>query len=334
MSQTITLIPGDSIGREVAEATRRVVDAAGADIDWHVAEAGRAAYARTGDALPPATLEAIRTNKFALKGRIATPIGGGYESPNVRLRKELDLFVSVRPVRHLPGLECRYEGVDLVVIRECTEDVYSGIEHKVYPGVIQLLKVTTRAACERAIRYAFEYAQTRGRRRVTLVHKANIMKLSDGLFLRTGRALAPEYPDIEFDDIIADNACMQMVRNPQRFDVLLCQNLFGDLLSDLGAGLVGGISGGWGVLVGPGGVHVFEAIHGIAPDIEGMGIANPLPMLQPAMSLLRKIGQEPVATRITEAIGATLGAGIRTPDLGGTATTNEFVTELLKRLPE
>lgn len=334
MAQTVTLIPGDSLGRELAPQTCRLIEAAGVDIEWDVVDVGETAFTRTGEAVPAEAIASIRRTGVALKGRIATPVGAGYESPNVRLRKELDLFAAVRPVRHLEGLESRYEDVDLVIIRESTEDVYAGIEHRVAPGVVQAIKITTRGACERVVRFAFDYAIRRGRQKVTLVHKANIMKMSDGLFLAVGREIAPQYPSIAFESIIADNACMQLVRDPSRFDVMVCQNLFGDLLSDIGAGLVGGISAVYGVGRDGADVHVFEAIHGIARDLEGRGVANPLPFLRPAMALLVHLGNNGAARRIESAIAATLTAGIKTPDLGGSATTDAFIDGVIARLSE
>ncbi|MGM0578711.1 MAG: isocitrate/isopropylmalate dehydrogenase family protein [Myxococcota bacterium] len=332
MTHTVTLIPGDSIGREVVEATRRLVGAAGVAIEWDEVDAGETAWNRQGDALPEETVASVRRNRVALKGLIGTPVGTGYESPNVRLRKALDLFAGVRPIRHLPGLSSRYDDVDLVVVRESTEDVYAGIEHRVYPGVIQGLKVTTRAACERIVRFAFEYARRHGRRTVTLVHKANIMKQSDGLFLRVGEEIAADYDDVDFDSIIADNACMQLVRRPERFDVLVSQNLFGDLLSDLGAGLVGGVSAAWGVLRDASDVHVFEAIHGVEPHLAGRDVANPLTCITPALGLLRHLGEDEAATRIEGAIRGTLEAGVRTRDLGGSAGTREMTDAIIARL--
>jgi len=332
MAQTVTLVPGDSVGPEASAATCRLIEAAGVDIHWEIALAGQAALDAGEEPMPQATIDSIRRNGIALKGRIATPIGSGFESPNVRLRKALDLYASVRPIRHLAGVPSRYEGVDIVLIRESTEDVYAGIEHTVHPGVVQGIKVTTRRACERVVRFAFDYARRRGRETLHLVHKANIMKRSDGLFLAVGREIAASYPDIELRPIIADNACMQLVKNPKRFDVMVCQNLFGDLISDLGAGLVGGISAVWGVSRDGADVHVFEAIHGFAPSLDGTGRANPLPFIRPAMALLHHLGDNGAASRIEAAIGATLSVGIRTADLGGTATTEGFVDAVIERL--
>ncbi len=332
MPHNVTLIPGDSVGPALAEIVKRLVAAAGVDISWDEVQAGEAAAAATGDALPDAVIDSIRRTRVALKGQMSTPVGQGYESANVRLRKALGLFASVRPVRTLPGIEARYDGVDVVVIRESTEDVYAGIEHLIVPGVVQSIKVTTRAACERIVTYAFEYARRHGRKKVTLVHKANIMKRSDGLFLRTGREIAPQYPDIAFETIIADNASMQLVRNPGRYDVMVAQNLFGDLLSDLGAGLVGGISNVWAILRDDTDIHVFETIHGLALGTDGDGNANPLPWIRPAVALLRHLGEQRAADRLDAAIAATLAAGIRTADIGGTATTSEMADAITERL--
>ncbi|MCB9730391.1 MAG: isocitrate/isopropylmalate dehydrogenase family protein [Deltaproteobacteria bacterium] len=334
MLRTVTLIPGDSVGAETASAMRRLVRAAGVDISWEEMPAGVDAYERLGSPMPAETIESVRRNGYAIKGRIMTPVGEGYESPNLTLRKALNLFAGVRPLRHFPGVPSRYQDVDVVVIRESTEDVYAGIEHRVYPGVIQGLRVTTRTACERIVRFAFEYARRNGRAKVTLVHKANILKMSDGLFLRVGHELSASYPDIAFDAIIADNACMQMVRNPTRFDVLVCQNLFGDLLSDLGAGLVGGIAAVWGSMRNDQGTVVFEAIHGIAPSLEGKGIANPMTFIMPALALLRELGEIDAARNISQAMGDCLLAGVSTPDFGGSETTESFVDAVIARLPK
>jgi isocitrate dehydrogenase (NAD+) len=332
MPHKVTLIPGDSVGPEVAAATQRLIEASGVSIDWEPMEAGVRAHEATGEPMPAETIASVRKNQVALKGRIATPVGSGYESPNVILRKALNLFAAVRPVRSQEGLKSRYQDVDLVVIREATEDVYAGIEHVVVPGVVQSLKITTLTATERVIRFAFDYARRRGRKKVTIVHKANIMKRSDGLFLRVGREVAEGYPEIVCDQIIADNACMQLVRDPSRFDVLVAQNLFGDLISDLAAGLVGGISGVYGVMRDAGDIHVFEAIHGIAWELDGKGIANPLPFIHAGLAMLRHLGEVDAADRIGQAIGATLKAGIATQDLGGSATTEGFVDEVIARM--
>lgn len=338
--QRVTLIPGDLTGPECARATQRLIAAAGVDIAWDEVAAGQAAFAAGGNALPDAVIASIRANRLALKGKLETPIGAGYESPNVRLRKALGLYAAVRPIRSQPGIPARYSEVDFTIVRECTEDVYAGIEHQVVPGVVQSIKITTRVACERIVRHAFRVAQREGRKKVTLVHKANIMKKADGLFLKVGHEIAAEFPEIAFDAVIADNACMQLVKRPQQYGVLVAQNLFGDLLSDLGAGLVGGIATVWGTLegeppdadaVGPG-IVVFEAIHSVAEDLGAKGIANPLPMIRAGAALVRHIGRSDAVGAIERGIAGALEAGIRTPDLGGTATTDGFVDAVIARL--
>lgn len=328
MAHDVTLIAGDGVGPEVAAATQRVIEAAGVAINWEACPAG----ATTPDGLPQETIDSVLRTRVALKGRLATPVGSGYESPNVRLRKELKLFAALRPIKSLPGVPARYENVDLVVIRETTEDVYAGIEHQVVPGVVQTLKLTTEVACMRICKFAFEYAKNHGRKQITLVHKANIMKQSDGLFIACGEAVAAEYPDIEFKSIIADNACMQMVKWPWQFDVLVAQNLFGDLLSDLGAGLVGGIAPVWGLLRDDTDIHVYEAIHGLAPELVGLNVANPLPMLRPATEMLRHLGEDAAYTAVSAAIEKTLVSGTKTRDLGGDATTSGFIDAVVGNL--
>jgi len=331
-AHTVTLIPGDGVGPEVARATRRLLAGLGAPVEFDEVLAGRKAFEATGRAVPDEVVASIRQHRVALKGLIATPVGAGYESPNVQLRKALDLFAAVRPVRRQPGLPGRYDVVDLVVIREATEDVYSGIEHQVVPGVVQSIKVTTRAACDRIIRFGFDYARAHGRKKLTLVHKANIMKMSDGLFLRCGKAIAPEYPDIAFEALIADNASMQLVRDPSRYDVLVAMNLFGDLLGDLGAGLVGGVSNVWGSLHGDSDLAVFEAVSAGSPELVGRGLANPLPFIRPAVAMLRHLGEGAVADRLDAAIGRTLEAGLRPVELGGALGTEALVDAILARL--
>lgn len=331
MAHRVSLIPGDSIGREVALATTRLIAAAGADIAWEEAPCGAEALRTHGDLLPKSSLDLLRDTKLALKGKLDAPVSSAFESPNVRLRKELGLFAVIRPIQSQPGIASRYEDVDVTIVREATEDVYSGIEHQVVPGVVQSIKVTTRAACERIVRKAFEVARREGKTRVTLVHKANIMKRSDGLFLETGKAVAAAFPDIAFDAVIADNACMQLVRRPNQYGVLVAQNLFGDLLSDLGAGLVGGISNVWGTLEGAGDVLVFEAIHGIADHLTGKGVANPLPFIRPGVALLRHLGESDAADRIERGVRAALEANVRTRDLGGDTTTEGFIDAVIAR---
>ena len=332
----VALIPGDGAGPEVAKATLRLVAAAGVDIAWHEVSCGRAAFEATGHPLPAASLQTIRERGLALKGKLETPVGAGYESPNVQLRKALGLYAAVRPIKSQPGVPSRYEGVDVTIVRECTEDVYAGIEHQVVPGVVQSLKITTRVACERIVRRAFAVARREGRGKVTLVHKANIMKKADGLFLEVGKAIASEHPDIAFDSVIADNACMQLVRKPNQYQVLVAQNLFGDLLSDLGAGLVGGTSNVWGTLEGgghDGELTVFEAIHSSGPGGPGAeGRANPLPFIRPAVALVRHLGELDAARRLDMAIAGALEAGQRPFDLGGAETTEGFVDAVIGRL--
>jgi isocitrate dehydrogenase (NAD+) len=332
MSHTVTLIPGDSLGDELVPVVERVMEAVGVDIHWEVAAAGRKAYEATGDPLPPETLELIRKNKVALKGRIRTPLQTGYRSPDHRLHKALDLYAAKRRIQNLPGLPSRHQGLNLVITHECTEDVNVGLEHELLPGVVQSIKITTRDACLRIARYAFEFAKRHGRRRVTLVHKANIMKRSDGLFIRCGQEVAAHYPDITLETIIADNACMQMVSRPGQFDVVLAQNLFGEILSSIGAGVVGGISAVWGELAGDEGIRVYEVLHGFAPQLAGRGIANPLPFLMPTVAMLRHLREMEASDRLRRAISATLSAGIMSPDLGGDADTQTFASAIIERL--
>ena len=325
----MTLIPGDGIGEEVADAVVKVVDASGAALGWDRCLSGQRAMGRHGTALPPSLIESVRRHKIALKGRIGSPLTGGAESPNVALRKTLDLFASVRPARNLPGLKSRYENVDVVVIRENTEDLYAGIEHEVVPGVVESLKVVTQAASTRIARFAFEYAVKNRRRSVTCVHKANIMKLSDGLFLECARGVAAGFPDIEFRALIADNAIMQLVLDPGQFDVLLTGNLLGDIISDVCAGLAGGLGTVPGINVGDDAV-VFEAIHGNAPHLEGKDTANPLPLLIPAVAMLRHLGENDAAERIMAGVGRVLTEGrMVTPDLGGGARLTEMTEAII-----
>ena len=326
MTHTVTLIAGDGVGPEVASATKRLFAEAGVAISWDERPAG----ASTATGLPQETVDSILKHRVALKSRLSTP--AGQEDANVRLRKELNLFASLRPITSLPGVAARYADVDVVIIRETTEDVYAGIEHHVVPGVVQTLKVTTEAACTRICKFAFAYAAKHGRKQVTLVHKANIMKQSDGLFIACGKRVAADYPDITFKTIIADNACMQMVKWPWQFDVLVAQNLFGDLLSDLGAGLVGGIAPVWGLLRDDTDLHVYEAIHAVSDDIAGQGIANPLPMVRPAVEMLRHLGEHKAYERLSRAIEGALLDGVKTADMGGDASTEGFIDAVVARL--
>ncbi len=330
----ITLLPGDGIGPEITSAVVRVIEAAGVEIEWESFLAGSEALARFGDPLPEAVLVSIRKNRVALKGPVTTPIGTGFTSVNVRLRKTLDLYANLRPVRTLPGIVTPFGFLDLVVVRENTEDLYSGIEHIVVPGVVESLKIITEFASTRIARFAMDYARREGRRKVTAVHKANIMKLSDGLFLDCFRKVAAEYPEIEADDKIVDNACMQLVMNPQQFDVLLMENLYGDIVSDLAAGLVGGLGVVPGANIGELGA-VFEAVHGSAPDIAGKNLANPTALLQSAILMLRFIGEPDAAESIRTAIDHTLSVrNIRTRDLGGSASTTEYTEAIVGSMRE
>jgi isocitrate dehydrogenase (NAD+) len=331
-SSRVVLIPGDGIGPEVIGAAVRVVEAAGFPVTWEPVEAGAAAAARCGSPVPDAVLEAVRRCGVALKGPLTTPIGGGFRSANVTLRQGLDLYACVRPVRSLPGVASRYEGVDLIVVRENTEGLYSGLEHRVTEGVVESLKVVTEKACLRIARYAFALAESQGRRKVTAVHKANIMKLSDGLFLDCARAVARDHAGVEYGEIIIDNCAMQLVRNPERFDVLLLENLYGDIISDLCAGLVGGLGVVPGANLGDA-CAVFEAVHGSAPDIAGKGIANPTAVILSAAEMVRHLGDAERARRIEAAVhGALSDASCRTRDLGGPATLDGFTDAVVERL--
>jgi isocitrate dehydrogenase (NAD+) len=324
MSRRVTLVPGDGIGPEVTGAALAVLEAAGFGIAWDRVEAGAEVVAKHGTPMPEATLQSIRTNGVALKGPIGTPIGEGFRSANVTLRQSLDLYASVRPVRKIPGVPSRYEAVDLIVVRENTEGLYSGLEHRVAPGIVESLKIVTEAASLRIAKHAFALAEREGRREVCAVHKANILKLSDGLFLECARRIAREHPDVRYREIIIDNCCMQLVKDPSQFDVLLLENLYGDILSDLCAGLVGGLGVVPGANLGES-CAVFEAVHGSAPDIAGRNVANPTALLLSANLMLRHLGETAAADRIDAALTRVLTAGqVRTRDLGGTATTTAF----------
>jgi isocitrate dehydrogenase (NAD+) len=328
----ITLIPGDGIGPEITSAVVKILETAGLDVEWDAHLAGAAALEQRGSALPVELLDSIVRNKVALKGPLTTPVGGGFASVNVGLRKALQLYANLRPVWNIPSVPSRHTGVDLVIVRENTEDLYSGLEHEVVPGVVESLKIITEAASTRIAEFAFEYARRHGRTRVTAVHKANIMKLGDGLFLRCVQAVAARYPEITQDDRIVDAACMHLVMKPEQFDILLMPNLYGDIVSDLCAGLVGGL----GVVAGANlGVEigVFEAVHGSAPDIAGRNLANPMALLLSALLMLRHIGEGPMADRIMKSLDAVLtDDAVRTRDLGGTASTTEFTHAICRRL--
>jgi isocitrate dehydrogenase (NAD+) len=329
MKHTITLIPGDGIGPEVSAAVVRIIEAAGVDIQWETHYAGAQALEKFGDTLPEELLESIKRNKIALKGPITTPVGKGFTSVNVGLRKALDLYANLRPVRALPNVPSRYPELDLVVVRENTEDLYSGIEHVVVPGVVESIKIITEKASTRIARFAFDYARREGRKKVTAVHKANIMKLSDGLFLDCFRNVSKDYPEIEADDKIVDNACMQLVMRPEQFDIMLLENLYGDIVSDLCAGLIGGLGLVPGANIGELGA-VFEAVHGSAPDIAGQGIANPTALLQSGILMLKHIGEREPALKIENAMLKVFKEGkVRTRDIGGEAHTDEFAAAII-----
>jgi isocitrate dehydrogenase (NAD+) len=332
MKHTITLIPGDGIGPEIVAATVRTIEATGVDIEWETHIIGAQALEKYGTTLPEDTLTSIKRNKVALKGPLTTPIGKGFTSVNVGLRKELDLYANVRPVKALPNVPCRYPELDLVVVRENTEDLYAGLEHVVVPGVVESIKIITDKASTRIAKYAFEFARDNGRKKVTAVHKANIMKLSDGLFLDCFYRVAKDYPDIEAVDMIVDNCCMQLVMRPDQFDVLVLENLYGDIVSDLCAGLIGGLGLAPGANIGEIGA-VFEAVHGSAPDIAGQGIANPTAMMLSAIMMLRHIGEGDAADRLRQALLDVFADGkYITRDIGGTAKTADFAGAIIAKL--
>ncbi len=329
----IVLIPGDGIGPEVTAAARRVMAAAGLEAEWVECPAGAAAVETHGSVLPELTLDAIRGCRVALKGPVTTPVGKGFRSVNVQLRKALNLYAAVRPVRNLPGVKSRYDGVDLVIVRENTEGLYSGIENEITPGVVTSLKVATTGASTRIARYAFAYARERDRRSVTVFHKANIMKLTDGLFLDCARRVhAEEFPDVTYNEVIIDAGCMKLVQDPTTMDVLLMENLYGDLISDLCAGLVGGLGVVPGSNIGEE-AAVFEAVHGSAPDIAGKNRANPLAVIMSGVMMLNHLGETDVADRIKHAYDGALAEGDHlTADLGGTGTTSGFADALVRRI--
>ncbi|HEV8059774.1 MAG TPA: isocitrate/isopropylmalate family dehydrogenase [Gemmataceae bacterium] len=334
MSTRVVLIPGDGIGPEVTAAAKQIIAAAGAKIEWIEAEAGLGAAERQGDPLPERTIELIRQHRVALKGPCTTPLGKGYRSINVRLRKELDLYASMRPVHSLPGISVPYQDVDLIVVRENTEGLYSGLEHFVVPGVVESLRIVTKKAAERIVRFAFELARHKDRRKITFCHKADVLPLSDGLFLKTARGVADDYPFLEFEELRVDTLCMELALDPTRYDVLVMENLFGDVLSDLCAGLVGGLGLVPGANIGAR-YAVFEAVHGSAPDIAGKGLANPIAVLRSGNLLLEYIGQNAVASRIEGAIRRTLQAGKGlTKDLGGAGNTETLTRAIIAHLAD
>ncbi len=330
MPYNVTLIPGDGIGPEVTDAARRVIEATGVEIKWHVHEAGGHVMNRYGTPLPQQTIESIMKNKVALKGPITTPGGSGFRSVNVQLRKSLNLFANYRPARSIKGVPSRYQDVDLIVIRENTQGLYSGLEHIVVPGVVESLRIITEAASERIVRFAFETARKYKRKKVTAVHKANILKLSDGLFLDVARRVSRKYTDIEYEESIIDATAMKLVMNPHKFDVLVMENLFGDIVSDLTSGLVGGLgmtpSANIGELYA-----IFEGVHGSAPDIAGKGIANPTALILSAALMLEHLGEIEAAQRITHAVESVIADGQHmTRDLGGTTNMWEYTEAVIR----
>jgi isocitrate dehydrogenase (NAD+) len=332
MAHTITLIPGDGIGPEVTQAVIKILKAAGADIEWDRHDAGVIAFKRFGQSLPASLLESIRRNKVALKGPVTTPIAEGFTSVNVGLRKALNLYANLRPVKNLDGVQSRFSNVDLIIVRENTEDLYSGLEHEVVPGVVESLKIITAVASTRIAYFAFTHARALGRKRVTAIHKANIMKLGDGLFLECTRTVSREYTDITYDERIVDAACMHLVMHPEKLDVLLLPNLYGDIVSDLCAGLVGGLGVVPGANLGED-CAVFEAVHGSAPDIADKNLANPTALLLSALMMLEHLGERQRAERIRGALSRVLTEGrVRTHDLGGRASTTEFTDEICREV--
>lgn len=332
MKHTVVLVPGDGIGPEITGAVLRILEAAGAPIEWVSHAAGSEALARYGTTLPEGLLAAIDEHQVALKGPLTTPVGSGFPSVNVALRKHFDLYANLRPTQTLPGMATRHGEIDLVVVRENTEDLYAGLEHVVVPGVVESLKIITEKACLRIAEYAFEYARRNNRHKITAVHKANIMKLSDGLFLDCARRVAERFPEVTYQEMIVDNTAMQLVMKPQQFDVLLLENLYGDILSDLCAGLVGGLGLAPGANLGP--RHaIFEAVHGSAPDIAGLGVANPTALLLAAVLMLRHLGEMDLAARVESALVRVLqDQARRTRDMGGEAGTSQFAEAVVAEI--
>jgi isocitrate dehydrogenase (NAD+) len=332
MKHKITLIPGDGIGPEVTKPALEILRAAGVRIDWETHLAGAAALKKHGTTIPRALMDSFEKNRVALKGPVTTPVGEGFASVNVELRQTFNLFANLRPIKNLPGVPARYQGIDLIVVRENTEGLYSGIEHEVVPGVVESLKIITEKASTKIARFAFDYARAYGRKKIAAVHKANIMKLSDGLFLDCARRMAANYKAIGFSDVIVDNACLQLVLDPWKFDVLLLENLYGDIVSDLAAGLVGGL----GVVAGAniGDRHaLFEPVHGSAPDIKGKNIANPTAMIQAAVMMLNYVGEKKAAKKIFDTLETVLLQGeVLTPDLGGRAETKKFASAIVREI--
>jgi len=332
LKYTITLIPGDGTGPDVTRAARLVLDAVNVGIEWEVVEAGEAVIEKYGTPLPDCVLESIRRNKVALKGPLTTPVGTGFRSVNVALRKELDLYANVRPARNLPNVKSRFEGIDIVIVRENTEDLYAGVEHMVGRDAAESIKIITRSASDRIIRFAFELARREGRKKVTAGHKANIMKCTDGLFLETAREVAKDYPDIEFEDRIIDALCMKLVQSPTDFDVLVLPNLYGDIVSDLCAGLIGGLGVAPGANIGDE-AAVFEPVHGSAPKYAGMDKVDPLATILSGVMMLKHLGELEAAERVVKAVEEVLSEGKSlTYDLGGTAKTSEMAAAIAAKL--
>ncbi|MFZ0705906.1 MAG: isocitrate dehydrogenase (NAD(+)) [Candidatus Korobacteraceae bacterium] len=332
MAHKVTLIPGDGIGPEVVNATVRILEATGVKFDWESYAAGAEAYEKYHEYIPKELVDSIERTKVGLKGPVTTPIGGGFSSINVALRRKFELFANFRPIRSLPAVLSRYQGIDLIVVRENTEGLYSGIEHEVVPGVVESLKIITEKASTRIARFAFEYARRVKRKKINSIHKANIMKMSDGLFIRCSRNVSKEYPEITYGEHIVDNTCMQLVMNPYQYDILLLENLYGDIVSDLCAGLVGGL----GLVPGANFGHecaIFEAVHGSAPDIAGKDIANPTAVLRSGILMLRHLGEENAANHIRAAIEKVFGEKKHlTRDIGGSASTTEFTDAMVEAL--
>src|SRR5215468_7426513 len=332
MTHKITLIPGDGIGTEVTQAVVRILEATGVKFEWETVQAGAEAYEKYKEYIPKELTESIERTHVGLKGPITTPVGGGFASINVQLRKQFDLYANFRPVRNLPHISTRYPDIDLVIVRENTESLYSGLEHEVVPGVVESLKIITEKASTRIARFAFAYARSEQRKKITAVHKANIMKLSDGLFLKCFEEVGKLYPEIERQSMIVDNTSMQLVMRPEQFDILLCENLYGDIVSDLSAGLIGGLGLVPGANIGEKGA-VFEAVHGSAPDIAGKGIANPTALLQSAIMMLNHIEERAAADKIENAMLKVFAEGkVRTRDVGGTSSTDQFADEIISSI--
>jgi isocitrate dehydrogenase (NAD+) len=332
MAHKITLIPGDGIGPEVADAAVRVLDASGAKLEWERFAAGAEAYEKYHEYIPHELTESFERTRVGLKGPVTTPVARGFASINVALRKQFELFANVRPIRNLPGVPTRYPDVNLIIVRENTEGLYSGIEHEVVPGVVESLKIMTEKACTRIAKYAFAYARKYGRKKITSIHKANIMKLSDGLFLKCSREVAKDYPEITYGEHIVDNTCMQLVTNPYQYDMLLMENLYGDIISDLCAAFVGGLGLVPGANIGEG-CAIFEAVHGSAPDIAGKGIANPTALIRSGILMLRHLGQEEAADRVKYAVHEVYREKKHlTRDMGGSASTAEFADAVVETI--